>query len=331
MTKEINACDMPGGGLNFVFMADHKFLRWLEMSVHATIKAHPGATVYLYDLSPDSRALAEFASLHSEIVHIPYPESHWSWPGWIDKTDFYFFWPVFPLRETLKYWSRRARVAITGRAKEDWMIDKNSFVENSKRFVKIVSLKPRVLQDALLRSTRNIVFMDADAIVLKPVCAVFTQNFDMAVTALHPDEIVIGPDPANCHRRPHYPHRAINTGVLFIRHTQAANQLLSDWIAEMESVQHGCVEQTALANLLLSQNGDCFTDHHKSYLHQTTANIQARILNLPYSSFNCTNIPLNADRIPNEVSIIHFAGGRKKESHWHEVISLLERSDVFVT
>ena len=313
--------------MDFVCMADHHFAGWLELCLAALRRADPQARVFVFDLSPEeSPAIADLAQRSPGAVHVAYPESQWRWPQWIDGAGFDFFWPHFPAAETLKYWGRRLRVALTGHGKEDWMTDKRRHAEKMRRFCRIVSQKPGVLAKALDLSGRDLVFVDADAIVLKSLAPVFERDFDLAVTSLEPAEVFIGPDPAECPERPSYPIRAVNTGMVFLRNNAATRSLLADWIREMEAVRHVAVEQTAIANMILRHVPDFFTSFYAGRTLATAGGTRARVMSLPVALYNHTKVRVGAKEMPDGIFVAHFVGSLKKARHWPMVSALIRRS-----
>jgi Nucleotide-diphospho-sugar transferase len=311
---------------DFVCMADHSFVKWLELCVPAIRRTHPDARVLVFDLTPElSPAVLEFCRRTEGTVHLPFGKEQWRWPRWIDGTDFGFYWPRFTARETVKYWLRRIRIAVTGKTKDAWMTDKGRHAEKMKRFCRIVSQKPAVLAAALERTDRDIVFVDADAIVLKSLAPVFERGFDFAATTEEPGDVVIGPDPAECTERPSYPIRAVNTGMIFLRNNAAARQLLADWAVEMEEVRHVSAEQTALASLLLKNLPGFFSSRDEVRTMTSSKGVTVRVLGLPMSRYNCTKIRADALRVSEEVFVVHFVGSLKQAQHWDAVRALIGR------
>ena len=309
--------------MDFVCMADHHYAKWLALSLASIRAAHPDARIFVFDLSPGERAIRACCESFPAAVVVPFPQSDWRWPAWIDGTDFAFFWPRFTARESFKYWGRRLRAAISGRAKEGWMIDKRAHARKMQQFCRIVSLKPHVLGKALQLSGRDIVFIDADAVVRKPLQAVFDQAFDLGVTCEEPAEVVIGPNPAECLERPAYPIRAVNTGVVFLRNNAAARSVLADWIAEMETVRDVSAEQTALANLILRKSGGFFAAPGACSTIRAGDGAEVRVANLPMRLYNCCKLTPGMERLPEGIYVAHFVGALKKNEYWDKARALV--------
>lgn len=301
--------------MEFVCMADEGYLRWTELCVRAIERSHPGAAIHLFDLSdsPRNRLSAAFAGRAAVRVE-HYPPSQWISPAWIEAADFDFIWPRFGLSDTLKYHSRRLRKAL-GVRNDAWMTDKAAHVRRVRHFLRLVAQKPHLIERVLGRSAADVVFIDADAIALKPLASVFDLEFDLAVTAEEPRDVIVGPEPPECTERPPVPYKAINVGVMFARNNAAARRLLRAWIAEMETVRHLSIEQTALAHLILRLAPDFFGAHYRpAKLALEGGN--ATVLALPMNLYNFTHVrPEDAGVAPDKL-VVHFCGGKKQERHW---------------
>lgn len=306
--------------MNFACMADAGYLRWTELCVQAIERAQPGARVHVFDLSEsDASPLRAALEGRASVRYEHFPPSRWQWPAWIDRAGFDFIWPNFGLRESLKYHSRRVRQRF-GARHENWMTDKRAHVAKVQRFLRLVAQKPQVIRRALAASPENLVFVDVDAIVLQPLDRVFERDFDLAVTCEEPADVVIGPEPPECTDRPSYPYKAINVGVMFFRNTPALARLIDAWIAEMESVRHLSIEQTALAHLIHRLAPQFFASHYRT----TPLELGASVMALPMRRYNFTRIAAGTT-IPDEVCVAHFAGGKKQEQHWPWVQDLISR------
>jgi hypothetical protein len=317
--------------IDFACMADDGYLRWTELCVRAIQRGQPGSTIHLFDLSEakENRLSAAFAG-HPDVRVIHHPPRSWKWPAWVDAADFDFIWPNFGVRDTLKYYSRRLRQAL-GRHNDAWMTDKAAHVRRVRHFLRLVSQKPYVMEAALGATDRDLVFIDADAVLLKPLDAVFDRDFDFAVTAEEPQDVIIGPEPPECVDRPHYPYKAINVGVMFARNNARIRPLIKAWLREMESVRHLSIEQTALAHLIHRLAPGFFTAHGRPVPLQLDAGAQATVMALPMDVYNFTHVRSEDTRIAPEKYVAHFCGGKKQEQHWPWVQKIiadtLERAD----
>ena len=310
---------------SFVCMSDAGFVRWLELCMAAIVRTHPGARILVFDLSAaSSDAVRELVGQTPGAEHVDWDESRWPSPAWIDTSDFAFYWPDYGWRDEVKYWSRRLRARVTGRVKAGWMTDKASFVAQIRRATRRVAQKPYILRRALELAKKDLAFIDADAMVLKPLGEVFRHSFDLGVTVEQPEDVYIGPEPATMPWRPVLPVRLLNTGVVFIRDTAGAQALLDDWIEAMARVHHATAEQLALAHMLLAEIPDLVcAEHTVRPFPAPPAHKRGDVLVLPMREYNFVHVPLDAQRMP-DVHVAHFAGSRKRRRE--DVEALIRRT-----
>jgi hypothetical protein len=309
--------------MDFVCMANDGYLQWTELCVRAIERQQPGSKIHLYDLSEsaDSAMRARFAR-HASVRYRHFPPAQWKWPAWIEAAGFDFIWPRFGLRETLKYHSRRLR-KLLGARNENWMTDKNAHTQRVRRSLRLFAQKPYVIQDALSSSPHNLAFIDVDAIVLKPLDSVFDRDFDLAVTAEAPEDVIIGPEPPECTERPAYPYVAINVGVIFVRNTGRVKPLLDAWIREMETVHHLSIEQTALANLIYRLAPHFYEAHYRTHTLDLGGGARVSVMSVPMALYNFTKIRHTDTALAPTASVAHFCGGKKQQRHWEWVHGLI--------
>jgi len=303
--------------IDFICMANDGYARWIELCVRAIERRQPGSAIYLYDLSesPDS-ALRRAFNGRGAVRYTHFPPREWAAPAWVDRMDFQFIWPLWDLRESIKLYSRKLRILLGGRRHENWMLDKAAHVVKTRRVLRLYAQKPYVIARTLEASPNDLVFIDADAIVLKRLDEVFDLEFDMALTAEAPQDVVVGPWPPECTERPAYPHIAINVGVMFVRHSPRMRPLLDAWIREMEAVHHLSIEQTALAQLIYRLAPQFYEGHYRTHILELDGGARASVLALPMPRYNFLKVR-PADRgFGPEVHVAHFAGGKKQEAHW---------------
>jgi hypothetical protein len=102
--------------------------------------------------------------------------------------------------------------------------------------------KPALIRDVLLtcKPEDYVVWLDADAWIIRPLNAIQTDDYDIGVTVRNANETDHG-------------HGLINAGVLFLRPTQAALNFIDRWIQEipLSTVQS---DQFTLNDLLEREN-----------------------------------------------------------------------------
>jgi hypothetical protein len=302
--------------IDFICMANEGYARWVELCVRAIEERQPGSAIYLYDLSEsDDSALRRSFSGRAAVRYTHSPPREWAAPAWVDQMDFEFIWPLWDLRETVKFYSRKLRTLL-GARNENWMLDKKAHTERTRRTLRLYAQKPHVIARTLAASPNNLVFIDVDAIVLKRLDAVFDLDFDMALTAEAPKDVVVGPWPPQCTERPSYPHIAINVGVMFVRHSPRMPALLDAWIREMETVHHLSIEQTALAQLIYRLAPQFYEEHYRAQVLELEGGARASVMALPMPRYNFLKMRDSDRGFGPEVHVAHFAGGKKQEAHW---------------
>jgi hypothetical protein len=317
--------------IDFVCMANEAYLRWTELCIRSIERRQPSSTIHLFDLTEarDNRLRSAFAT-HPRVRITHFPSGEWVWPAWIDSADFDFIWPNFGMRETLKYYSRRLRKAL-GVRNENWMTDKAAHVRRVRAALRLFAQKPYVIGRALAAARHDLVFIDVDAVVLKPLDAVFDFEFDFAVTAEPPQDVIVGPEPPECTDRPHYPYKAINVGVMFVRNNDRVRPLLQAWIREMETVRHLSIEQTALAHLIQRLVPDFYQQHYRPASLRLEGALVS-VMALPMNLYNFTHLRRQDALVAPDKFVAHFCGGKKQEQHWPWVQKMisdtLQRADM---
>ncbi|HEY7241848.1 MAG TPA: hypothetical protein VH600_21940 [Burkholderiales bacterium] len=302
--------------IDFICMANEGYARWIELCVRAIERRQPGSAIHLYDLSEavDSALRRQFEG-HGAVRYTHFPPTAWKSPAWVETLDFDFVWPLWDLRESIKFYGRKLRILLGGARHENWMLDKAAHTLKTRRMLRLYAQKPYVIARTLRASPNNLVFIDADAIVLKRLDEVFDLDFDMALTAEAPQDVVVGPWPPECTERPSYPHIAINVGVMFVRHSPRMHPLLDAWIREMETVQHLSIEQTALAHLIYRLAPDFYQGHYRAHTLGLDGG-EATVMALPMPRYNFLKMRMTDRGFAPEVHVAHFAGGKKQEAHW---------------
>lgn len=310
--------------VDFVTFAADNYLGWLAYWLESASRSNPDSRLFVYDVSAQpSASLRRLADQFPNTQVIPWPQSSWKSPAWVENTDFNFFWAGFNLRDEIKYLARRLRHRLTGRRKHDWMIDKRAFVASKQFFIRICCQKPHILRDAWSRSDRCVAYVDADAVVLEHIPGYPGGDSDMAVTVVDPEQVRIGQD-GDGPDGP-IPIILINAGVMFINRTPAAPQLLDTWINEMERVRHGGADQSALANLLYRHDPEFFKTLLPFQVN-TAEGTTAVVTSLPCSRYNQVRISRDSPCIDEDVAIAHFVGSWKQQEHWGHVETLIRNT-----
>lgn len=317
--------DICPSNVDFVTFADENYAKWIDLWLQSLSHSNPGSRLYIYDISRQpSGVFRKLVTSHPHAEVVPWPPTRWQSPAWIEKTDFSFFWPGFNLRDEIKSLARRWRYRLTGRKKDDWMIDKRAFVALKQFFIRVCCEKPHIILDAWLRSDKPLIYVDSDAVVLAHFNGFPDPESDFLATVVSEDQVRIGgawepPGPDGP-----LPVTLINAGVVMANRTSGAQNFLQAWILEMERVRHGAADQTALANLIYRMN---------PHFHQTLMPFgfdvgtgPIRLGGLPCAEYNQVRIPRDGSGIDPQARIAHFVGSWKQAEHWPQVETIVAQA-----
>ncbi len=145
-------------------------------------------------------------------------------------------------------------------------------------------------------------WMDADAIVVRPLGDLLAIDFDVAVT-LRPGEEIGTTQPTTNY---------LNAGVVFFRNTAAAREFVAQWIERTKQTQN---DQAALNQLV----GAGWTDYEWRESYDTTT--MRGGLSVHVLRANEWNFSSWAGRPPADVRILHFKHGWRalKGPQWWSV------------
>jgi len=311
--------------MDFVMMADHGYVNWLEISLPSVFAFHKDSRIFVYDLSDSpSAAIQTCLSAYSNTAYVHYPPEQWRLPDWVNKTDFSWFYPYFGVKETIKYMSRRLRYLVTGRRKDSWIIDKAEEYNRKQKILRIICQKPHVVLDALARAGNNMVFIDADAATLGNLDHVFDKwAFDVGVTVVDQQKIKIGVHEFAKDKQ-FLPYDALNVGVMFFRNSPAAKLLIDAWVSEMEDVHYVAAEQTALANLIYKADKHAFEVQPK-VIEIAVGSENANVLMLPCRVYNYHRLSKENSDISGGTYVVHFVGSLKQLKNRSFVKTLLTK------
>lgn len=311
--------------MDFVTFAADNYISWVKFWLESISRSNPSSRLFVYDVSTrPTNVLKNLVACYPNARYVAWPESRWQWPDWVDTTDFRFFWPGFDLRDQLKYLSRRLRVRLGSYKKHDWMIDKKVFVSNKRFFIRICCQKPYIIRDALARTDNPLVYVDADAIVLKSLQEFPVSNSDLAVTVVDQEQVRIGGEWEPDGPDGPLPVTLINAGVIFVNKTVASRDLLDLWITELSRVCHGASDQTALANLIYRHDKNFYMTGQPVQIPTVTG--VAMVAGLPCAQYNQVRIPRDGSGIDSSVAIAHFVGSWKQDEHWSKVDDLVRKA-----
>lgn len=311
--------------VDFVTFADENYAKWIDLWLRSLRHTNPDSRLYIYDISFQASGVFErLVAGHSNAEVVPWPPERWQSPAWVEKTDFSFFWPGFNFRDEIKSLARRWRYRLTGRKKDDWMIDKRAFVALKQFFIRVCCEKPHIILDAWRRSDKPLIYVDSDAVVLSRFDHFPDPQSDFLTTVVSPEQVRIGGPWEPLGPDGPLPVTLINAGVVMANRTPGAQSFLQAWILEMERVRHGAADQTALANLIYRMN---------PHFHQTLAAFEfdagtgpIRLGGLPCAEYNQVRIARDGNGIDTRAHIAHFVGSWKQAEHWGLVEAIVAQA-----
>jgi hypothetical protein len=312
--------------MNFVTIADQNFVYWFEQLYRFLQVTQTNPTLHVMDISPRAdNALANAAKSRSGVVVHHKDKADWIIPDWIQALDFRQLSPGFSFADEIKYWRRRLRHKLTGKAKAGWMIDKAQFVSSKRHAISLWANKPRFFRSTLNEVGDRLIYIDVDAMPVSNLEALFTQDFDLGFTTERPENLRIGREPAHILSRPVYPYRAINTGVYCARNTPATQAFFDAWIAMLDECRHDLLDQTTVAWMLLRLRDDFFQHQGEVVNVELPAGPQVRVANMSGDHFNCYNFELSDLGGVLDRAVYHFVGAHKREDKMEQLTQALDR------
>jgi len=172
----------------------------------------------------------------------------------------------------------------------DIAIDDYSHVTNSY-------FKPRVVRDAFDRDSNiPIVWLDADAIIVKPIDDAMTDDYDVGVTMRRQEERGSTPTPEIT--------GYLNAGVVFFNITDKAYEFINLWESRRVSLSPPN-DQYALNELVMECTD--LTDYNRVFVRDD--GIRIKIFNC--EDYNCFYF----DGAEKDAKVLHFKGAQR-ELYW---------------
>jgi hypothetical protein len=161
--------------------------------------------------------------------------------------------------------------------------------------------KPIFILDALekIKDKSRVVYADADSIFNKKIDDIFINDFTILLTSRPAKEIKIIDDYI----------QFINAGVIYMNNSSSLRLFISDWIERIPITDEYLIEQTSLNRIAIEAGID--PNKVKSEGVQVVTNKHARII---VSCDKRLNYTATLRSIVNEAYMLHFKGGRWKES-----------------
>jgi hypothetical protein len=160
---------------------------------------------------------------------------------------------------------------------------------------KLLMMKPRIMLDALDSTDETVVFLDADAFLVRPIDEIETDDYDVGVTYKGGER-----------------NTYINTGVLFLKQNVNARDLLYQWIDLIEDANAKL--KTVNPNRLGDQiflNDLVFSYVQKGKLLNTVQRVDGiRVKFFDYHEYNNFNLARDRGKklkpLPSNTRIVHL-------------------------
>ena len=172
---------------------------------------------------------------------------------------------------------------------------------------KITMSKPGILLDAFDETEETIVYLDADAFIVKPIDEIDSDDYDIGVTYKGGEKTTY-----------------INAGVIFIRHTDKARTFLEMWMEEIRGVEERMksvprAKQRLMGDQMLL-NDLIFSHVEKGKLLNTVQDVAGvRVKFFDYRDYNNFRLSQHADgvlkQIPKRTKIVHLCNQGEEAFH----------------
>jgi len=178
---------------------------------------------------------------------------------------------------------------------EEFSVAKEELTEeNDEPHIVMAPFKPRLIRHALRAHDDFLVWIDADAFIIKPIDEAITNDYDIGVTMRRKEE----------RGGSHFPDISgyLNSGVIFLNNTIATKRFVEEWNEitqrlDPQSDQYGI-------NELVRQVTD-LTEYNKVFVREDGLRIKV---------FECDeyNYYYLKENVSNKAKILHFKGQYRK-------------------
>jgi len=318
---------MTQNGPDFLIVLDQAYAKFLSLGLTTLAHFHPGAKVFLYDLTPaPSVEIQGMSKLYKNIDYIHWPQSKWLENTWVDSLGFSDFHYDYTIRDRIKRLSRMMRYKLLGIRKEGWgELDKTEEVRKKKHFMNLCSQRTVICKDCLERTGNNVVFIDADAIVWRSVDAVFEKDFDVALTMRRLNDMIIDYVPEIHSDRP-VPFKVINAGVIYFKNNERSGKFVNLWVEEILKARDFALDQTALAQLVLDADKHAFEGYERDIsIGSGSGPISIKLLPCePYNNFYMRN-DFTFETMERDTYIAHFKGYLHRDEYFSSLKRVVEK------
>ncbi|MFX1394815.1 MAG: hypothetical protein ACFFAH_14740 [Promethearchaeota archaeon] len=248
--------------INFITISSEKFFPYVNFTAKKLMKLYPSCKLFIYDWGLTSSHKKKLRSYPISIL-----------------VDWKF---------NIDWMSGYKTIEISN--------DLSPSIRKKKEGAYLANQKPLCILDCAKRVKENLIYFDADAILINPIDEIFEDNFDVGITILN-DELF-----EEIEFLKFYMGADLNAGVIFFRLSSKNMQLfIQEWLNEIERSKKP--EQISLFSLIKDRNKEIFK---KSYNVGTItlSNTEFKIKAFPATIYNLFRIHRGYD--DKKVKFLHF-------------------------
>ncbi len=298
----------------FILMGNRSYFHMLEVNLAHISKHYPDAPVMFYDwgLKPGQQRRLKDRFPTLEIIE---------WSDQISRQG-NLFNVGEPERIRRGAFSYVARLPYPKRKLGKWCLKRlpqsriaRRIEAGAVRFQSILLHKILCIQHCAARAGDTpLAFLDADAILIRPIDEMLDADYDVALTVVRPKEFNLGVD--QCF--------AINSGVIFFGASSEARRLFIEawWEAATRS-QEWMAGQTAITRILQRAGSDVFRPDHSFALSLEGTRIRVKLL--PTDRYNFYYLEEISESSLDDVRIVHFKARYSNRQTFGPLLKIVER------
>ncbi len=298
----------------FILMGNRPYFHLLEVNLAYISKHYPDAPVMFYDWGlkrgQQRRLKDRFPTL--EIIE---------WSDQISRRG-NLFNVGEPERIRRGAFSYVARLPYPKRKLGKWCLKRlpqsriaRRIEAGALRFQSILLHKILCIQHCAARAGDTpLAFLDADAILIRPIDEMLDADYDVALTVVRPKEFNLGVD--QCF--------AINSGVIFFGASSEARRLFIEaWWETATRSPEWMAGQTAITRILQRAGSDVFRPDHSFALSLEGTRIRVKLL--PTDRYNFFYLEEIAESSLDDVRIVHFKARSRHRQTFGPLLKIVER------
>jgi hypothetical protein len=298
----------PQEAPTFVLMGNHKYYHLLRVSIDCIRAVYPASPILVYDWG-DEDYRPKFAALPTEanLTIVDWGDAIRDTAELEQQIDFGRQVDL-AIRHNARFersWRQRLRKKILKTLPGSILA--RPLLRAGLIFENMIAQKIPCMADASRRigGGRRMIFLDADAFILKPVDDLMSRDdFDVAVTLMGNPCF----DVNNC--------SVINSGVIFFgANCDRRDAFLGQWLAACARNNEWLREQTSMVRMLEAGDKAVFTEY--TLVKLPMAGQDVSVLSLPQRVYNNTDHQcLSSGTIPR---VVHFANTAQNDKYLEEL------------